>query len=349
MKRIVILLILSLFLFKITAITVGQFNKTYVDPSRSNRQVPAIIYYPIDSANPGAIYPYIIFGHGWNSNYSASITLTNELVYLGWIVAYPRTEEGMFPSTSDFSKDIAFLQGQIYAENSLSPSVLFGKMKPLVISMGYSMGGACATVAATLNSSFVSLISYCAAPEIVSGAIDAAASVHVPSLTYSGSDDWVAPPSSNQVPLFNNLASAYKAFISITGVGHTSYYNNSLIPITIDPFLSYLKTGDASYLDAFASVLASHTSSLTYHIVNNLVIVPATPTNISMQRSGNTRVISWNKALNATNYKIYASSNPYTGYADVTSQGTLTIDSMVHWTSSADLGRSVFIQITGNR
>jgi hypothetical protein len=340
MRKSLLLFILLILILNLTAITVGTYTKTFVDPARSNRSVPTVIYYPIDSSNPNAIYPYIIFGHGWNSNYAASITLTNELVNLGWIVAYPRTEEGIFPNTSQFSLDISFLQGAVYTENNYSPSVLYQKFTPLAISMGYSMGGACATVAASVNTNFASLITYCAAPEIVSGAIDAAANVHVPSLTYSGSTDSVAPPSTNQVPLYNNLASSYKAFVSITGVGHISYYNNSLIPITIDPFLSYLKTGLYSNITAFETALANHPGSLTYQIVNNLV--PSIPLNVQLSVMNNTLQLSWDIASNAGSYKVYASDFPNTGFTDISAQGSMVTDSKVHWTMNGTGGRKFF-------
>jgi hypothetical protein len=347
MKKIVILLTLFSVGMSLFAITVGQYTKTFTDPARSNRSVPSVIYYPIDSSNPGAKYPYIIFGHGWNSNYAASITLTNELVTMGWIVAYPRTEEGILPNTSQFSLDIAFLQGAVFTENSYAPSVLYNTIFPLPVAMGYSMGGACAVVAASVNTNFVSLITYCAAPEIVSGAIAAASSVHVPSLTYSGSTDSVAPPSTNQVPIYNNLASLYKSFISINGVGHTGYYNNSLIPVTVDPFLDYLRTGLYSNIITFEAALASHSSSITYQIVNNLV--PSIPASVLLNIENGNVKISWNISSNASNYKIYASDKPNTGFTDITGQGSFLTDSKVHWTMNGSLNRVKFFYITSTR
>jgi hypothetical protein len=85
--------------------------------------------------------------------------------------------------------------------------------------MGHSMGGG-ASFLAGQNFSDVSAMITFAAAETNPSAIQAAASIQVPTLVFSGSNDCVTPPPNHQVPMYNNLASDCKTFISITGGGH---------------------------------------------------------------------------------------------------------------------------------
>ena len=50
--------------------------------------------------------------------------------------------------------------------------------------------------------------------------ISSALNVNVPALILSGSQDGVTPPEDHHLPLFNNLSSSYKTFISILGGAH---------------------------------------------------------------------------------------------------------------------------------
>ena len=85
--------------------------------------------------------------------------------------------------------------------------------------MGHSMGGGAAFLACENFNDVSAMITFAAA-ETNPSAIQAAASIQVPALVFSGSNDCVTPPPNHQVPMYNNLASSCKTFISITGGGH---------------------------------------------------------------------------------------------------------------------------------
>lgn len=318
MKHFLIILI-SFIWMNSFAYTIGNYTKTFYDASR-NRNISTIIYYPINSANPSETFPYIVFGHGWMVTYSYTQSLTNALVNQGWIVAHPRTEEVLFPSHANFALDMAFLQSAVLGENTASTSALFGKIHPLAVVMGYSMGGGCAVVAASYNPNFASVVTFNAAETNVS-AINAAANVTAPSITFAGSSDTVAPPNSHQIPIYNNLASVYKSYVSINGGTHTNVFSNTLVHNLLNLWLLYIKTNSIIHLSNDESLLQSNSSNLTYQLVNNLP--PQIPPNVKINIADSVVTISWGRAANATGYKIFSSSQPDSGFINVTSQGSM--------------------------
>lgn len=270
MKSIGIILVL-LSLSGLHAAGRAQYTKTFVDPARNNRQIQTVIYHPESVAEPEEPLPYIIFGHGWIMNHSLYSTLTTNLLSLGFIVAFPRTEESLFPDHYEFALDLSFLEAALYTDNDDPQSPLFGRLMPLSIVMGHSMGGGAAVLAAAMDNGFASLVTFAAAETNVS-AIGAAQNVILPSITFAGSADTVTPPAQHQLPIYNNLASDYKSYVSINGAGHLNLYNNALIPQILGPWLEYLKSGEMAWINAFEDVLEDNSASLSYQIVNNLSV-----------------------------------------------------------------------------
>ncbi len=340
MKKIPMFIFLYLITLSLSAYEIRQYSKTFVDPARNNRSIPTTIFYPFDVNNPTAEYPYIVYGHGYTGSYTDYPVLTNAIVNLGWIIAYPTTEGGYIVSTSNFALDLAFLKNAIYNLSiSDSTAAIYNKVDTLAIVGGYSMGGACAVAAATFEPSFASLVTLAAAPitwlNLYPAAITMAANVTMPSITYSGFVDNIAPQDENQIPIYNNLASIYKSFVSFTNQGHPSFYDNPLIYVILEPWLQFIKTNSGYYLDEFESVLASYpASTLTYQIVDNLIIIPSIPDNVSIIVDNGSLIISWDIVLDAHSYKVFASNNPYTGFTDVTNQGFFTTGSRISWNTT---------------
>lgn len=340
MKKMLVVILLYLFILSLTAYTVGQYSKTFTDPARGNRPIETWIYYPIDAGNPQEIFPYIIYGHGWNGDCTYYSSVTNAVVNQGWIIAYPRTEEEIFGyDTEDLAMDMAFLKQAVYLETLDFTSPLYTKIDTLAIVGGYSMGGAYAVAAVTMEPTFASLVTLAAAPRtwlnLYPATISMATSVTIPSLTYSGSDDNTAPPDENQIPIYNNLASIYKSFVSFTNQGHISFYDNPLIYVILEPWLQFIKTNSGFYIDEFESVLASYpASTLTYQIVDNLIIIPSIPENVSVSTENDSLTVSWDNVLDAHGYFVYSSDNPHTGFTDVTNQGVFTNGSRISWNTT---------------
>ncbi len=329
MKKILCVLLLYLAALHILAYRIEQYDVTFYDASR-NRNILTWIYYPVDDDNPLTSYPYFVFGHGWNGDCTYYGSITNGVVNQGWIIAYPRTEESMFGyNTTNFAQDLAFMKDAVFDETLDFTSPLYGKVSDLAIVGGYSMGGACAVGAASLQPSYASIVTMAAAPRtwlnLYPQAITLATGVTIPSLTYSGSSDNTAPPNDNQIPLYNNLASVYKSFVSLTGQGHISFYDNQTIYAVLAPWLSYIKTGSLYYLDQFEALLDSYPgSTLTYQIVNNLVIEVSPPQNVYINAESDGLILSWESNPEAHGYRVYRSYDPYVGFIDVTGEGSFS-------------------------
>lgn len=347
MRHLLICIFLMYLMINCGAYTISQYTKTFYDASR-NRNIQTVIFYPVNAANPSESFPYAIFGHGWLVSYSYTQDLTDAWVGLGWIVALPTTESGLFPSHQNFALDIVFLRGAVLSESSDPASPLYNKVIPLSVASGYSMGGGSAVLAASYDSGFDAVITYAAANTNPS-AITAAASVYVPSLTLSGSSDNIAPPSSHQIPLYNNLASVYKSFVSLNGATHTNLFSQSLVPVIMSPFLSYLKTGSVYYLDVFEAVLASNTNSLTYQITDNLIVQLDPPNNLSINLDRDYLSISWERILEAHGYRVYAADHPYDTFEDITSLGTLSGTEVKTWDVPLSEAVKRFFYITSYR
>jgi dienelactone hydrolase len=243
MKR-YILLLLIIITYTLSAYEIENFTTTFVDENRDNREIETLIYYPsIDSSQT---FPVIVFGHGWLMSYSNYDYLINELVATGSIMAFPRTEEGFFPDHEDFGLDLAFIVDRISEENHNNESNLFGLINEKKIVMGHSMGGACTILAAKENQTIDAVINFAAA-ETDPSAIDAAENVLCPTLIFSGEDDNIASPESNQLPMYENIASETKYFLNILDEGHMGITSNSSIPVILNSFINYIES--ESYLD----------------------------------------------------------------------------------------------------
>jgi dienelactone hydrolase len=204
--------------------SIGQTSVTYSDPDRNNRSIPTQIFYPAANSGSnvpvaGGSFPVIVFGHGFVMSYSAYQFLWEALVPLGYIVALPTTEGGFSPNHSALGLDLRFLVNRLKSEGQNPASLFYEHIADSSAIMGHSMGGG-ASFLACENFSGVSTMVTFAAAETNPSAIQAAQHISVPALVFSGSNDCVTPPPNHQLPMYNNLASGCKTFISITGGGH---------------------------------------------------------------------------------------------------------------------------------
>ena len=185
----------------ISAQQVGHTTVTFVDPSRSNRQIVTEIYYPATSAGnntpiASGVFPLITFGHGFVMAWSAYQNFWDFLVPEGYILAFPTTESGLSPNHADFGEDLKFLITKIQSSGAgtFVPSASVGTTSAI---MGHSMGGGSAFLAAENNSAITTMVSFAAANTNPSS-ITAAQQISVPTLLFSGVNDCVAPPSQHQ-------------------------------------------------------------------------------------------------------------------------------------------------------
>lgn len=224
-------LILS-FSTKAQTYSVGHTTITYTDPARSGRSIATEIYYPTTTAGTSVpvsagAFPVIVFGHGFVMTWDAYQNFWDDLVPQGYIIAFPKTEGTFSPVHADFGKDLAFLVAKLQSESATNSSSLFyNHVNSKSAIMGHSMGGGSAFLGAQSNTSITTMVTFAAATTTPSS-ITAAQYVSVPSLVFAGENDCVAPPPANQVKMYDSLASACKAYISVKGGAHCEFANNN--------------------------------------------------------------------------------------------------------------------------
>lgn len=228
--KITLILALLILSTKLSAQQVGHTTVTFVDSSRSNRQIATEIYYPATSAGnntpiAAGVFPLITFGHGFVMVWSAYQNFWDLLVPEGYILAFPTTEGGFSPSHTDFGKDLKFLITKIQSGGAGTsvPSTSVGITSAI---MGHSMGGGSSFLAAENNTGITTMISLAAANTNPSS-ITASQQVSVPTLLFSGVNDCVAPPSQHQDIMYDSTAAIYKTQVNITGGGHCYFANSN--------------------------------------------------------------------------------------------------------------------------
>ncbi|MEI6766248.1 MAG: T9SS type A sorting domain-containing protein [Bacteroidota bacterium] len=204
--------------------SIGHRSLTWQDPARSNRDVPAEVYYPATTAGENTsvmsgTFPVIVFGHGFMMSYSAYAFWKDNLVPIGYIMVFPTNEGGMSPDHGAYGADLAFILNSMKSEGNNNASPFYQKIAATSAIAGHSMGGGASFLACSNNSVPTCMFNFAAA-ETTPSAITAAAAISIPSLVISGADDCVAVPADNQLPMFNALASTCKSYISINNGAH---------------------------------------------------------------------------------------------------------------------------------
>lgn len=221
---------------------VGHTTVTFNDPSRTGgfgsgaglgRQIQTEVYYPAATAGEDVMvatgtWPLIVFGHGFAMNWDAYSNIWEQLVPLGYIMAFPRTESTLFPAPShnDFGLDIAIVADKLTENGQNSSSLFYQKLTDYICVMGHSMGGGAAVLAASQSTLFDAYVGLAPA-ETSPSAISAAAALQIPSIILSGSNDGVTPPSQNHLPIFEAIPHACKSFANLIGGGHCYFANSN--------------------------------------------------------------------------------------------------------------------------
>jgi hypothetical protein len=203
---------------------IGHRTINYIDSARENRPIPSELYYPATDAGENTppatgLFPVIVFGHGYLMGYDSYLYFKNAIVPEGYILVFPKTEMSLFPSHPEFGADLAFLVAQMKAEGLNPASPFFQHIDSTAAVMGHSMGGGASFLGCQYNTTPTAMITWAAA-ETDPSAISAARHITIPSLVFAAGLDCVAPPGSNQIPMYDSLISPCKFYVSITGGGH---------------------------------------------------------------------------------------------------------------------------------
>ncbi|MFM7710642.1 MAG: alpha/beta hydrolase family protein [Ferruginibacter sp.] len=211
----------------------GYRSITFNDPSRSGRAIATDIYYPANTAGTNVPvasgttrFPVVVFGHGFSLPASAYTKLADTLTRNGYIAAFPTTETGLAPSHDNFGKDISYLCTAIIQLDGDPTSFLYQRVTSKAAVGGHSMGGGCSFLAAASGNANIQALFNMAAAETSPSATTAASSVNIPTLIFSGSNDCIVPPATQQA-MYNNIPGSCKSQITITGATHCQIADNN--------------------------------------------------------------------------------------------------------------------------
>lgn len=201
---------------------VGTWDWTLIDADRGGREIPVTAHYPAATSGAEVVplegpFPTIVFGHGFvmaGSDYGA---LIDAWVAQDFVVIAVNTEGGVAPDHEAFGLDLAYVAAA--AATEMTP--LVGALDERVAIGGHSMGGGAAWLAAA--GGLADAVFGLAPAETNPSAIAAAASVQIPALILSGSEDAVTPPAEHHVPIYDATASACKAFVTLDAGSHCGY------------------------------------------------------------------------------------------------------------------------------
>lgn len=214
---------------------IGHRQMLWVDSLRSNRQVLTELYYPADTKGEdvpvaGGKFKFatIVFGHGYQLTYSDYLWFKDSLVPKGYFVAFPRTEEELFPDHTSFAKDLAFITQKMNSGNANPLLFFYKRLNGKYAVSGHSMGGGCSLLSVQYSNLITTVCPFAAA-ETNPSAIASCPSIKIPSVLFAGKQDCVTPPSSNQIPMYNALGSACKTYIEIKSAKHCHWANNSVL------------------------------------------------------------------------------------------------------------------------
>jgi dienelactone hydrolase len=208
---------------------VGHTSMTFTDPARNNRPIQVEIYYPADVTGDNVPlsagqFPVIQFGHGFVMVWSAYQHFWETYVPQGYILCFPKTEGSFSPSHTEFAKDLAFLCTAMEAEKVQPSSLFFGHIQSRYGVMGHSMGGGCSVLAYQYNPDLIQCVATFAAANTNPSAIAVAPAVSVPSLTFAGAEDCIAPPAQQAQLIFEALdTSACKIYVNVNGASHCQF------------------------------------------------------------------------------------------------------------------------------
>jgi predicted dienelactone hydrolase len=271
---------------------IDKISLVFTDSERNNRKVPVDIYYPLDSGyknTESAItekFPIICFGHGYLISGKWYSHINDMLVPEGFILIFPASEAGLFPSHRTLAKDMSFALNEVYKLSGDSSSKLYNRIDSCRCLMGHSMGGGSSFLAANLTADIKTIVTL--APfDTRPSAAKAASAIKIPTLIFAGSNDCITPKEKHQLPIFRSSASGEKTLIIIKGGTHcqmgvshpkcgfgerisgcrgdniSAEEQLSILGRYIIPWLRFYLCNDSRALDHFNSTLM-HDNSVEY-------------------------------------------------------------------------------------
>ncbi|MCX8057453.1 MAG: T9SS type A sorting domain-containing protein [Ignavibacteria bacterium] len=287
----------------------GWLNTTL---NRDGRTLSVVIYYPalnegsntpIDTTNKP--YPIIGFGHGFAMQTSYYTSLFKHLASYGYIIIAPQ-----FPDVNhlQLAYDLLYCVRFIKSQNSNLNSIFYRLVDTSKVGLfGHSMGGGASLLASSIDST-ITVVAPLAAAETNPSVISVMSKIKSVVYLITAQNDGITPPSSNQIPMFNN-ANPIKAIPIIKGANHTKFMDTRIWDWT-DPrgyltaseqlritrryltsiFNLFLKEDTSYFKFAFGNIALNDTS-----IILRYNLKPLRPKSFNLISPSDTTFVSQNK------------------------------------------------------
>ncbi|MEO9004348.1 MAG: alpha/beta hydrolase, partial [Ginsengibacter sp.] len=219
-------------------------------------------------ANGSEKFPVVVFGHGFLIGSGSYKWLADSLARNGFIVAFPNTEGSVSPNHDAFGKDLSIVCSKIIELNDDASSLFFGRLLRKAAVGGHSMGGGASFLAAASDNPDIYALFNFSAAETSPSAIDAAASVNVPSLVLSGSRDCIVP-ADTQLKMFNNIpATNCKVYVNVTDALHCQFADNNFT-CSAGQLLTGCNSSPLNPAQVFEKTISLLLPFLNYHLKDN--------------------------------------------------------------------------------
>jgi hypothetical protein len=297
--------------------TVGTRNVTWTDAARSNRSVPVEIRYPGTNTTVASdSFPFVVFGHGFQMTGDNYYSIFDSLVKRGYIVLLAGTETSLSPSHPNFAQDFIFIYNKIISEgytNSSSP--FYGHVVAKGAIGGHSMGGGCTVLSSQYGTPATCYFTFAAATTNPSSIV-AAPNLNKPYLAFAGSGDCIAPPATNQLPMYDSSNAPCKVYVNILNALHcqfgsgnfqcnfgegfsgcassslsrTAQINKSLSFLV--PYLDYYLKGNCAAWQQFEAVYAANSTDELRRSCTNTIPANPSVTGITAVCPGNSTTLT---------------------------------------------------------
>jgi len=266
----------------------GHRSMTWVDPSRSNRSVPAEVYYPATTAGDevpfaAGAFPVVVCGHGFMQTADSPLNVAEVLVPGGYIVALPATETGFPMDHLDFGLDVGFVAQSLEAEGASASSPFFGHVGDRLAAAGHSAGGGAAHLAASSFPGLFHSIATMAAARTDPDSVAAAQSLTIPALYLADDRNCALEAGGAPVDHYNASGASCKALLTILDGLHCSYVYPNFWCTSVDcssgidpelqrqivadylrPWLDWVLKNDAAALASFDALASSDPRLASY-------------------------------------------------------------------------------------
>ena len=204
---------------------------------RSGRTLNCSIYYPaftegsevqIDTLH--GLYPIVAFGHGYAMQTSYYLSTFKHLASHGYVVIAPQFPDTQFGELAD---DLLYCVEYIRQQYATPASRFYGLIDTASVGLsGHSMGGG-ASLLAAVRDSRVDIVAPLAPAETTPSVIAVMNQIAGVVYLIAGGSDGITPPSTNQIPMYNN-ARPLKALPIILQANHTRFMDVAIIDF-VDP------------------------------------------------------------------------------------------------------------------